>query len=62
MILGDFNFCEPEKGRFSVRNQIFTEADAGKTPLFNTVSIPSVKFSLALTKTYRPYATALQLG
>ena len=34
MIIGDFNMCEPEEGRFSVRNKSFTEGDAGKTALF----------------------------
>ena len=34
MIVGDFNICEPEDGRFSVWNQTFTEGDAGKTALF----------------------------
>ena len=31
IILGDFNFCDPEEGRFNVWNQTFTEGDPGKT-------------------------------
>ena len=34
VIIGDFNICEPEEGRFSVGNQTFTEGDAGKRPCF----------------------------
>ena len=34
MIIGDFNICELQEGRFSVRNPTFTEGDAGKTALF----------------------------
>ena len=34
--IGDFNICEPEKGRFNVRTQTFTEGDAGKTALFRS--------------------------
>ena len=37
VIIRDFKICEPEEGRFSVRNQTFTEGDAGKTALFRTV-------------------------
>ena len=33
MLIGDFNSCELEEGRFSVRNQTFTEGDTGKTAL-----------------------------
>ena len=36
MIIGDFNICEPEEERFSVRNQPFAEGDAEKTALFRT--------------------------
>ena len=35
-IIGDFNICEPEEGRFNVRNQTFTEGDTGKTALFRS--------------------------
>ena len=31
IILGDFNICEPEKGRFNVWNQTFTDVHTGKT-------------------------------
>ena len=37
MIIGDVNTCEPEEGRFSVRNQTLTEGDAEKTALFRTL-------------------------
>ena len=30
-ILGDFNVCDPEEGRFNVVNQTFTDGDTGKT-------------------------------
>ena len=29
VMAGDFNFCEPEQGRFNVWNQTFTDGDAG---------------------------------
>ena len=35
IILGDFNICEPEEGRFNVWNQTFTDGDAGKTAIFH---------------------------
>ena len=31
IILGDFNICDPEEGRFNVWNQSFTDGDPGKT-------------------------------
>ena len=31
IILGDFNICDPEEGRFNVRNQTFTDGDPRKT-------------------------------
>ena len=36
MIIGDLTICEPEEERFNVRNQTFTEGDAGKTDLVRT--------------------------
>ena len=36
VIIGDFNICELEEGRFNVRNQTFTEGDAGNTRLFQS--------------------------
>ena len=36
VIIGDFNVCEPEEGKFNVRNQTFTEGDTGKTALFRS--------------------------
>ena len=44
MIIGDFNNCECEKGRFNVRNQTFTEGDAGK------MAFSSARFSHTLLK------------
>ena len=34
MIIGDFNICEPEEGRFNVWNQTFTDGDMLKAALF----------------------------
>ena len=31
VLIGDFNICEPEEGRFNVWNQTFTDGDAVKT-------------------------------
>ena len=36
VILGDFNICDPEEGRFNVVNQSFTEGDPGKTAVFHS--------------------------
>ena len=33
IILGDFNICEAEEGRFNVWNQTFTEGDPRKTAI-----------------------------
>ena len=35
VILGDFNICDPEEGRFNVWNQTFTDGDPGKTAMFH---------------------------
>ena len=35
IILGDFNICDPEEGRFHVWNQTFTDGDARKTAVFH---------------------------
>ena len=37
MIIGDFNSCEPEEGRFNVTSQTFTEGDAGRTAVFRAL-------------------------
>ena len=37
IILGDFNICELEEGRFNVWNQTFTEGDVGKTAAFLSI-------------------------
>ena len=36
VILGDFNICDPEEGRFKVWNQSFTDGDPGKTAVFHS--------------------------
>ena len=36
IILGDFNICDPEEGRFNVWNQTFTNGDPGKTAVFHS--------------------------
>ena len=36
VILGDFNICDPEEGRFHVWNQSFTDGDPGKTAVFHS--------------------------
>ena len=35
-IMGDFNICEPEEGRFNVWNLTFTDGDTGKAALFHS--------------------------
>ena len=35
-ILGDFNICDPEEGRFNVWNQSFIDGDPGKTAVFHS--------------------------
>ena len=37
IILGDFNICEPEEGRFNVWNRTFTDGDTGRTALFHSL-------------------------
>ena len=36
VIMGDFNICDKEEGRFNVRNQSFTDGDPGKTGVFHS--------------------------
>ena len=36
VILGDFNICDPEEGRFNVWNQTFTNGDPGKNAVFHS--------------------------
>ena len=36
IILGDFNICDPEEGRFNVWNQTFTDGDPRKTAVFHS--------------------------
>ena len=42
IILGDFNICEPEEGRFNVWNQTFTDGDPRKTAMFHSFFLPHV--------------------
>ena len=37
IIMGDFNICEPEEGRFNVENQTFTGGDTVKAALFHSL-------------------------
>ena len=57
IILGDFNICEPEEGRFNVWNQTFTEGDPRKTALIHS-SFPHV-LEIALPDYTRRDSTAL---
>ena len=36
IILGDFDICDPEEGRFNVWNQTFTDGEPGKTAVFHS--------------------------
>ena len=36
IMLGDFNICDPEEGRFNVWNQTFTDGDLRKIAVFHT--------------------------
>ena len=36
LFFGDCNICEPEEGRFNVRNQTFTDGDTRKTAIFHS--------------------------
>ena len=55
VIAGDFDICEPEEGRFNVRNQSFTEGDKGKAALFH-----SFFSSCSRNRSARPYKERLQ--
>ena len=44
MIMGDFNICEPEEGRFNVGNQTFTDGDTGKAALFHSLFLYFLAF------------------
>ena len=41
LVLGDFNICDSEEGRFNVVNQSFTDGDTGKTASLHS-DIPSI--------------------
>ena len=41
IIVGDFNICDPEEGRFNVWNQTFTDGDPRKTAVFHFFSTRS---------------------
>ena len=36
VILGDFNICDPEEGRFYFWNEPFTDGDPRKTAVFHS--------------------------
>ena len=55
IILGDFNICESEEGRFNVWNQTFTDGDTGKTALFHSLFSMSSRL-LNLTAPLGSYA------
>ena len=57
IILGDFNICDPEEGRFNVWNQTFTDGDPGKTAVFHSF-FPHV-LEVAQSDNTRRDATAL---
>ena len=59
VILGDFNICDPEEGRFNVWNQSFTEGDPGKTAVFHSFFHMSLKLHNLTTqeKTRQPLET-----
>ena len=42
LFLCDFNICDPEEGRFNVRNQTFTDGDPRKTAMFHSFFLPHV--------------------
>ena len=37
VIVGDFNICDPEEGRFNVWNQTFTDGDPGQIAVFHSL-------------------------
>ena len=59
VILGDFNICDPEEGRFNVWNQPFTDGDPGKTAVFHSF-FPYV-LEVAQSDDTRRDATALSV-
>ena len=60
IILGDFNICEPEEGRFNVWNQTFTDGDPRKTAIFHSFFHTFLRW-LNLDYTRRD-STALGIG
>ena len=48
MIIGDFNICGPEEGRYNVWNQTFTEGDMGKAALFHSLFLHGESCSVSL--------------
>ena len=50
IILGDFNICDPEEGRFNVWNRTFTDGDAGKTALFHSFFHTSLRLLNLITR------------
>ena len=53
VIVGDLNTCEPEESRFNVRNQTFTESDAGKTAVFVPFSCSKNRANTLYKEGYR---------
>ena len=37
IVIGDFNICEPDEGRFHVLSRASTEGDTGKNAIFRSV-------------------------
>ena len=42
VIIGDFNVCEPEEGRFSVWNQTVTEGHTDRTAVLRSLKLRSL--------------------
>ena len=57
IILGDFNICDLEEGRFNVWNQTFTDGEPGKTAVFHSF-FPHV-LEIAQSEYTRKDATAM---
>ena len=50
IILGDFNICEPEEGRFNVWNQTCTDGDPRKTAMFHSFCHTSLRLLNLITR------------
>ena len=38
VVIGNFNICEPEEGRFNVTNHTFSDGDPGRSATFRSIS------------------------